>query len=362
MKKVLAVILVSVMAVSLFGCGTSSSSSSSTSSASSSASSSALTHGINASTDTSSLDSTNTSGKKYKIGFIIEEMSPFMSQTADAAEAFGKEHSDVTVTVAVADNDVAKELSDVENFIADGYDAIVMKPLDSEGCAPAVQYCKDANIPIIAMNNNFAGVEATSYVGSNHELSGEYAAEGVAEALNGKGKVVVLEGDMSQQAAIDRMDGVKKVLSEKYPDIEIVDAQDAGWSTDTALTKTENWISSGTKFDGIIACASQMAVGAKLALEQGGYSAGQIPIASIDAMQMSLEIYKTGWVCSDVLQDAYGQGYTAMKAAYKILNGGTVDSYIDVPYVPVTKDQIDTYLARYTGSSTSSSASSSASK
>ena len=64
-------------------------------------------------------------------------------------------------------------------------------------------------------------------------------------------------------------------------------------------------------------------------------------------MEMSLQIYKTGWVTSDVLQDAYGQGYMGVAAAYAILNGIEVDPYIDVPYVPVAPDEVDTYLARY---------------
>jgi inositol transport system substrate-binding protein len=288
----------------------------------------------------------NTTGKNLKFGMIVEEMSPFMSQVCDGAQAFADEHDDVEITVAVGDNDVAKELSSVENFIANGYDAIEMKPYDSEGCAPAVQYCNDANIPIVAVNNNFSSVQASTYVGSDHELSGEMAAEGMAETLGGKGNVVILTGAMDQQAAIDRVNGVHKVL-EEYPDINIVDEQDANWSTDEAQTKTENWISSGKEFDGIIATCSQMALGAQLALESAGYNPGDIPIASIDAMEMSLEIYKTGWVTSDVLQDAWGQGYMGAAACYALVNGKKLDSYIDVPYVKVEKDEVDKYLSRY---------------
>ena len=151
---------------------------------------------------------------------------------------------------------------------------------------------------------------------------------------------------MDQLAAIDRVNGIHKVL-EDYPDIEIIDEQDAAWSTDEALNKTENWLSSGKEFDGIIACASQMAAGAQLALEAAGKEPGEIPIASIDAMEMSLEIYKSGWVTSDVLQDAWGQGYTSAAAAYALVNGKELDKYIDVPYVPVAKDEVEDYLARY---------------
>lgn len=362
-KKLTAMIMTAVLAASLAACGGSSSSSSvsgeSAQTGEATSSSSAVAEDENA--GQSKYDSEymhidessplyveeNTTGKNFKFGIIVEEMSPFMSQVVDGAKQFADEHDDVEMTVAVGDNDVAKELSSVENFIADDYDAVIMKPYDSEGCAPAVQYCEDAGIPLVAVNNNFSGVEASTYVGSDHELSGEMAAEGMAETLGGKGKVVILTGAMDQQAAIDRLNGIHKVLEEKYPDIEIVDEQDANWSTDEAMTKTENWLSSGKEFDGIIACASQMACGAQLALQADGKEPGEIPIASIDAMEMSLEIYKTGWVTSDVLQDAWGQGYMGAAAAYALVNGKELDSYIDVPYVKVEKDEVDEYLARY---------------
>ncbi|MBR2189960.1 MAG: sugar ABC transporter substrate-binding protein [Eubacterium sp.] len=296
--------------------------------------------------ENSPLYAENETGRKFRFGVIIEEMSPFVSQCADAAELFAEQHDDVTVQVFVCDNDVERELTAVETCIADGFDAIIMKPCDSVGCAPAVRYCREAGIPIVALNNNFSGEKADTYVGSDHTYSGILAARSMADALNGKGRIVILTGPMDQQAAMERVRGIHQVL-DAFPEIEIADEENGDWEIEEALNLTTSWISSGESFDGIIACASQMAAGAGLALKADGRSPGEIPIASIDAMEMSLELFREGWVTSDVLQDSRGQGYSAAAAAYALVNSKEISSYINVPYVDVRKEEVDAYLSWY---------------
>ncbi len=319
-KRMLAMVLTGAMAFSMTACG----------------------GGGNAGGDSSQGGS---SGKKYTIGCSVDDLTPFMSFAVDGAQQFADEHDDVELVVTSADLDLTKQLSGVENFVSAGYDGVIIKPYDSEGCAPIVASCKSAGIPIVAFNNNMTA-EADSYVGSDHKYSGELEAEAVAEALGGKGKVVVLQGTMQHQAAIDRWEGVQEVLA-KYPDIEIVDAQDANWLRDEAVTKTENWLNSGLKFDAIIATCAEMAVGSVLALKNSGYEKGEIVVGSIDGLQESLEMLKEGWICCDIYQNGNGQGYKAMETVYQLLKGEKVESYVDVPYESITMDNVDEYLAMY---------------
>ena len=287
----------------------------------------------------------NGSGKTYKIGCSVDELTPFMTLCVNGAQKFADEHDDVELTIVSANSDLTTQLNNVEDFVSGGYDAVIIKPYDSEGCAPISASCTAAGIPLVSFNNNMTA-ECNSYVGSNHKYSGELEAKMVAEKLGGKGKVVVLQGTMSHQAAIDRWEGLQEVLAE-YPDIEIVDAQDADWLRDSALTKTEDWLNAGIKFDAIIANCAEMAVGAVLALKDAGYKPGEIVVGSIDGLQESLELLKEGWICCDIYQPAAGQGYAAMEAAYKLLHGESVEDYIDVPYEEIDENNVDEYLALY---------------
>ena len=284
-------------------------------------------------------------GDKIRIGCSVDDLTPFMTFAVDGAQQFADEHPNIELVVASAQSDLTTQLSDVENFISAGYDGVLIKPLDSEGCAPMVAACEKAGIPIVAFNNNMTA-KADSYVGSDHKYSGELEAQAIADALGGKGKVVVLQGTMQHQAAIDRWEGVQEVFA-KYPDIEIVDAQDANWLRDEALNKTENWLNSGLEFDAIVATCAEMAIGSVLALKDAGYEKGEILVGSIDGLQESLEMLKEGWLCCDIYQNGNGQGYTGMETLYKLICGETVESYVDVPYELISLDNADDYLAMY---------------
>lgn len=299
----------------------------------------------NSSDNSAQGSASNDSGKTYKIGCSVDDLTPFMTLCVDGAQRFADENDNVDLTIVSANSDLTTQLNNVEDFISGGYDAVIIKPYDSEGCAPIVSSCKAAGIPCVAFNNNMTA-ECDSYVGSDHKYSGELEAKMVAEKLGGKGKVVVLQGTMQHQAAIDRWEGVQEVLAE-YPDIEIVDAQDADWLRDDALTKTEDWLNAGIEFDAIIATCAEMAVGSVLALKDAGYEPGEILVGSIDGLQESLEMMKEGWICCDVYQPADGQGYTAMETAYKLLQGESVESYVDVAYEEINEDNVDDYLALY---------------
>lgn len=278
----------------------------------------------------------------YKIGCSFDYLSDFMANVTDGVNGYAAEsNGKVSVTVQDAEYDVAKQLQQVENFIAGGYDAVVIKPVDAEGCAPMASACRTAGIPFIIVNTQ-ANCDYDTYIGSDHVLSGKLQAEYIGEALGGKGKVAILTGELMVQAAIDRLQGNKSVFEEKYPDIEVVSELDAGWMRDEAMTKTENWLNSGLDINAIIASNDEMALGAAKVLKENGIT--DILVCGIDATAEALNALKSGEMAMTVFQNGYEQGYQGVKAAVDIIEGKSVEKYIDVPYETVLPDQADKYL------------------
>lgn len=278
----------------------------------------------------------------YRVGCSFDYLSDFMANVTDGVTGYAKDSDGkVSVTVQDAEYDVAKQLQQVENFISGGYDAVVIKPVDAEGCAPMAAACRAAGIPFIVVNTQ-ANCDYDTYIGSDHVLSGKLQAEYLGEALGGKGKVAILTGELMVQAAIDRLEGNKGVFAEKYPDIEVVSELDAGWTRDEAMTKTENWLNSGLKIDAIIASNDEMALGAVKVLKENNMT--NIKVCGIDATIEALNALKDGDLAMTVFQNGYEQGYQGVAAAIDILEGKSVEKYIDIPYETVLPDQADKYL------------------
>jgi len=264
-----------------------------------------------------------------------------MSYVTDGVKTAGDDQN-VTVTVQDANFDVAQQLKQVEDYIAGGYDAIIIKPVDTEGCAPMAAACKEANVPLIVVNSK-ANCDYNTYVGSDHKVSGELQGKFIAEKLNGKGNILILEGDLSNEATVQRTEGNKEIIAQ-YPGMQVVSEQEAKWMRDDAMTVMENWLSSGIQFDAVLANNDEMALGAAKVLKEAGIT--DKLVCGIDASEEGLNSLKDGTMAMTVFQNGYQQGYQGVVAAVNILKGQTVDSYIDVPYESVLPDQADEYLAK----------------
>ena len=281
--------------------------------------------------------------KEIVIGVTMESLEDFLSYVADGLNAYAEETPGVKVVVMDAKKDMARQLGQVENFIAQGVDAIVIKAVDKDATDPISKKCTEAGIPLVATNININSFVNT-YVGSDHKYSGVIETEYICELVGGKGNVAILQGDPSHDAAQERTEGTEEVIA-KYPNMKIVAQQSGYWARDKGMQIAENWIQSGQKIDIIIGNNDEMSLGAVLAYEQAGIK--DIIIGGIDATEDALTFLKDGRLDVTVFQDGYGQGYGAAKAAHELVMGKNVPSYVDVPYVLVPPEKAAEYLAKF---------------
>ena len=275
-KRFLAMLLTGAMTLSLAACG-------------------GTATGSDAGTD-SGADSGSDS---YKIALIQQhQTNAFQIAVSEAAEAKADELG-VDLTILSADQDAATQISQIEQCVSEGYDAILFEPVDPDGLADAAKSAADSGVVMINIisactdwQNN--GISAVSY-GNN-----------------------VKAGDAG---GLQRMEGYENILK-NYPEIkQVVAPADCQWDTASAQSTVESWLSA-YDLDAIVCENDGMAVGAGNA---AGANSG-IVIAGVDGTPDGFEAIQDGRISGTVSQNGGAMAANGIEAAVKLLKGETLDT------------------------------------
>ncbi len=255
-----------------------------------------------------------------------------------------------SVQIEDASSDVGKQLSQVQNMIAQKVDAIIVNPVDTDATPKITKMVTDAKIPLIYVNRkpvDFAKLPAgVAFVASDEKVSGTLQTQQVCKLLKGKGEVLVLMGELSNEAARTRTADIEEVVKTKEcAGMKIVDKREGKWGRTNAQDITTNWLSSGVKFDAIIANNDEMAIGAINALKAAKKWTPASIVAGIDATPDALASMKAGDLKVTVFQNAAAQGSGSVDAALKMVKKQSVDRFVNVPFELVTPEN----LAKYSG-------------
>lgn len=278
------------------------------------------------------------------IGCTLQNLSEeFMTMLKGAMEIKLKEYDNVKLIVNDAESKPDKQASQLDSFMAQKVDAVIISPVDADALAPAVKSVVDAGIPVITCSADVTGDMGQVWVGSENENGGEIEMNYVAEQLGGKGNIAVLRGPLGAFAEQGRFRGYEASLA-NYPDIKIVFDQTANWQREEAMSLIENLITAGTQIDAIVCQNDGMALGALQAVKAAGKQ-DEIIITGIDAIQDALDSIKAGELDATCFQDAIGQGQAALEMAVKAANGETIERN-NIPFELVTQENVDGYYDR----------------
>ena len=279
------------------------------------------------------------SGGAYaaNIGVSMDKFDDnFLTVLRIGMQDYAKTKPGVTLQVEDAQDDVGKQLNQIQNFIAQKVDAIIVNPVDTDATPKMSKLADAAGIPLVYVNRMPADAKLppkVSFVGSDEKFSGTMEATAACKLLGGKGNVVILMGELSNQAARQRTADVEDVL--KTPEcsgIKIIEKQTGNWDRTQGADLVTNWISAGLKPDAIISNNDEMAIGAIQALKAAGRPIGVGPgktlVAGIDATQDGLAAMKAGNLAVTVFQDAAGQGRGAVDTALQLASGQPVEQMV----------------------------------
>lgn len=277
------------------------------------------------------------------IGFSSRDLSAeYTAKLSEAIVDYAKTKPGVKLVMVDAQSDVQKQFSQVENFIAQKVDAIILNPCELEASTPAVDRIKSAGIPLVLVNQVTKSA-GDAYIGSNDFDAGRIAMEAIAKKLNGQGGVLMLHGIMGTSAQLQREAGAKEIFA-KYPGLKLVDHQTASWDRAKAMALTENWIQAHKgKFSAVFAHNDEMAMGALLALERAGMKK-DVTVIGIDAIAQALTAVKEGRLDATVFQDAVGQGKGSVDAALLLAKKQPCPKETMIPFKLVTRDNLSEFL------------------
>jgi inositol transport system substrate-binding protein len=262
----------------------------------------------------------------------------------------------IGVQIEDAQNDVAKQLDQINNFIAGGVDAIIVNPVDTSATQAMTDAAAAAGVPLVYVNRQPVNLDTLpdnqAFVASNEVDSGTLETKEICRLLKEAGKTeanaYIIMGELSNQAAVQRTQDIHDVID--GPDcgvkVNILDKQTSNWRRDEAQNLMTNWLSTGTAFDAVIANNDESAIGAIQAMKAAGIDMASVIVGGVDATQDALVAMQAGDLDVTVFQNAAAQGSGSLDAAIKLAKGEAVEPKVWVPFELVTPANIDNYLQK----------------
>ncbi len=349
-KRTMAVCMTMCMAVSMLaGCG-GSASKETTAAPAAEATTAGGGETAAAAGDTSAAAGAVDLSDKEIVVILKNNTTPFFLTVAEGAEAAGKDFGvKVSVQTPVGTQEGAgneEQTQLVEQAIASQADLVVMCPVDSEGIVPAIKKLKEANIPVVNLNTKIGGTEVMweTFVAIENYDVGYSVADELCKAMDGKGKIFIIEGTTGAQTSIDRTAGAKDAIAQ-YPDIEIAADQSASYNRATAMDVVQNLLQQTPDVNAIFCCNDEMALGSVQAVDAAG-KAKQILIGGVDGNDDALQAIQDETMYVTCNSQPYNQGYGAVEAAVKVLSGEKLEDFYKTDSAIITKDNVAEFIVQ----------------
>lgn len=269
-----------------------------------------------------------------KVGLSVSTLNnPFFVTLKKGAEEEAKAKGMEIISVD-AQNDSAKQLSDIEDLIQKKVDVLLINPTDSGAVVGAIEAANNANIPVITLDRSADGGEVVAHIASDNVAGGKMAGDFILEKLGNKGKVVELEGIPGSSAARERGEGFHNAV-DGIDGVEVVAKQAADFDRAKGLSVMENILQQSKDINAVFAHNDEMALGALQALEAAGLT--DVVLVGFDATDDAVAAVKDGKMTATVAQKPETIGQQGVDKALQVANGETVDKFIPIDLELVTK-------------------------
>lgn len=294
--------------------------------------------GLGNSSASSSKEVTQKAAKDLKLGVSISTTNnPYFVAMKDGLDKFAGEKK-VSLKVADAQDDAARQADDIQNFISQNVDAILINPVDSKAVVSSIKAANSANIPVILIDRGSEGGDVLTTVASDNVEAGKMAAEFVVKELGEKAKAFELSGVPGASATVDRGKGFNKIAKTK---LDILSSQSANFDRAKALNTAQNMIQGHKDVQVIFAQNDEMALGAAQAVKSAGLK--DILIVGIDGQPDAHDAIKNGDITATIAQQPAKMGEIAIQAAIDHYQGKKVKKTTVSPIYLVTKETVDQY-------------------
>ena len=278
------------------------------------------------------------------IGYITKSATNagWMMINQGAEDAAAEEGVKLVSVGPAFQGDLSSQLEVFENLVAQGAKAIGIAPVDSPGVAPAVTDAMSSGIPIIAIDTGVSGADVTSFVATDNYAVAKVQGAIAATLVNDGDTVIYVTGNQAQSTGQERRNGFMEAFSAARPGSKILEVP-TEWNSQQAQEGVEAVLNSNSDVKMVVNAWDGGTMGAKAALENLGYSAGDVKLVGFDGASDAIAAMDEGWVHADTAQMLYQMGYQGIKAAAAAARGETVSSRIDTGFFLVTPSTSGVY-------------------
>ena len=281
--------------------------------------------------------------KSYTIGVLEPNMAipHFVAQAygfVDEAEKLGMK---VIMYDAGEHKNVAKQVSQMEDLIANKVDVICIVPGTTVTAMAQIDQAIAAGIPVVNVNIMSENQKVLGRIRSDDYEQGRLQGEFIVKALKGKCNVVMMNGVSGNSAFINRAKGFQEYVA-KYPDIKILSEQWTPNATDRGLKLMEDWSQTFPKIDAVFSGADRLAIGAAQALRAQGKKPGDVVITTVDYNDDTERFVREGWISAAMAQSPVLMGRWGVRVALAALQKQPIPDRLFTPNFVMTKDNADT--------------------
>jgi ribose transport system substrate-binding protein len=293
-------------------------------------------------------DNTPAATKTIRIGFSqVTTAEPWRVLFNREMRQEAEKHAEVELVVADGQDRTEKQVADVETFIRQRMDVIMISPKESAGLTGAVEQATAAGIPVFVLDRGVGTEDYTQFVGANNLEIGRMAGQYVVDLLGGKGaangKIVEIWGGMGSTPAQERHQGFAEFIDVEAGITRLVDRQDADWKQDRAYNIMSTALKAHPEIDLVYAHNDPMAFGAYLAAKDVGRET-DIRFIGIDGIPDE----GGNWVRSGFLTASFAYktpGAEAIRQALKLLAGEEIPKRVELPTAVIDTASVDAYLS-----------------
>ena len=279
-------------------------------------------------------------------------MTTYRKNLEDSLKAKGYD-----VTIVDGNNDQAKQNEQINTFITQGVDALIINPVMTSAADQIISTVKDADVPTVLINreptaDQMSAYDKLVYVGCDAAQSGTFQGELILDTenkgdINGDGKVsyIMIQGDPENIDAQLRTEYSVKALTDAGVEVEQLDLQRGDWDRNKGQEICQNDLAKfGDQIEVVFCNNDDMAIGALQAIQAAGRTVNKdIYLVGVDALDAAKNEVANGNMTGTVLNDAKGQATQAVASMEELLGGKTFEAgsqsvYVD--YVKVTPDNV----------------------
>lgn len=283
-------------------------------------------------------------GGKFVVGFSqANKAEPWRTWMDNSLMAEAARHPELEVLYADAQQDNSKQVADVETFLRQRVDLLIISPNEARPLTGIVKRVYDSGIPVIVLDRSVEGDAYTTFIGADNREIGKAAGEYAAQLLGGRGRVVEIKGLPGSTPAIDRSAGFREAIA-GFPEITIVADPVADWLRDKGREQAEAALRANEKVDLIYGHNDPMAMGAYLAATAMGRAQGlrTIGIDGLPGPEGGAKAVLDGKLDATFLYPNCGK--EAVETAMKILRKEPVPKKLTLPTVRITKENADQFV------------------